>query len=89
MIGDYGRVFWVDGDGIEVAQAGGGGYGDFTDGVLRSISKIEVVYPPLKINGTQTKNLDSGNDNIYGNGARDVMFGCGGDYGKSVCVGKV
>ena len=34
---------------------------------------------------TQTCILDLiGDDTIYGNGARDIIFGCGGQYGKSL-----
>ena len=86
LIGDYGRISWINEDGNEVARSGGGGYGDYTDGVLRSIFKVEVVYPRSTVN-----NFDSGDDVIYGNGARDVIFGCGGDYGecpKEDCGGQ-
>lgn len=59
LVGDYGQVVWLDDDDVEVARSGGGGYGDFNDGRVRSISRIEVVYPPLEINS-----FDSGDDDI-------------------------
>ena len=77
MIGDYGRIIWINKDGNEVARSGGGGYGDYTDGVLRSIFKVEVVYPRSTVN-----NFDSGDNPIYDSGAREVTFGCGGNYGE-------
>lgn len=77
LIGDYGLVTWIDENGIEVARSGGGGYGDFTDGIVRSIFKVEVAYPRKEINYH-----DSGNDILYGNDSRDVMFGGGGDFGE-------
>ena len=91
MIGDYGEIFWVDREGGNASRAGGGGYGDYTDGVVRSIKNILVVYPPEDVNyGESAYDADymfnlpltSGNDTIYGNGARDVIFGCGGEHGK-------
>lgn len=67
LIGDFGRVFWSNETGAEVARAGGGGYGDFTDGMVRQIRQIVAV-----------DGGDSGNDIIYGHEGRDAIFGCGG-----------
>ena len=67
-------------------MSGGGGFGDFTDGVVRNIWTIDAVYPPLEVNGIETNNFDSGNDTIYGNIARDIIFGCGGDIGELFLV---
>ena len=65
MVGDYGTLTWVDGDGNIAARAGGGGFDDFTDGVVRSIHKIYVVWPPLEnLNEHQTNFFDSGEANI-------------------------
>jgi len=74
LFGDYGEVLWFDEDGVVVARVGGGGYGDFTDGEVRQISQVRGIFPPVDINY-----LDSGNDTIYGNADRDVIFGCGGE----------
>ena len=86
LIGDYGRIFWLDEEGNEVARSGGGGFGDYTDGVVRSIHMIEVVYPPWHMNGIHTNHFDSGNDTIYGNAEKDIIFGCGGELGKIFLV---
>lgn len=77
LIGDYGRVYWIDEDDIQVARAGGGGYGDYTDGVVRNVSTIIAAYPPFET--SDTNNFDSGNDYLVGNEARDIIFGCGGE----------
>ena len=69
LIGDFGLVLWIDETGAEVARGGGGGYGDFTDGMVRQISQIVAVTSPI---------FDSGNDTIYGHEGRDAIFGCGG-----------
>ena len=79
LIGDYGRVFWEDENGTEVARVGGGGYGDYTDGEVRQIRRIEVVFPPPEIRNDTDFDLAAGNDTILGNGARDVIFGGGGE----------
>lgn len=85
LFGDYGRVFWIDEVGNEVARVGGGGYDDFTDGEVRQIHRIEAVYPPSAIRYNDSE-LISGNDTIYGNEARDVIIGCGGE--KDVMFGN-
>ena len=38
-------MFWIDDSEQIAARAGGGGYGDFTDGEERSIRQILAVYP--------------------------------------------
>ena len=78
LFGDYGLVSYIDEDGNEVARIGGGGYGDSTDNVIRSVHRIQAVYPPFS-----TNNFGSGNDTVYGNGARDILFGCGGNFDKT------
>ena len=77
MFGDYGEVIWYNTDGEVVARVGGGGYGDLTDGKVRQINQISGIFPPTDIN-----NLDSGNDTIYGNADKDVIFGGGGQLDK-------
>lgn len=74
LIGDYGIVLWIDDDGVVVARAGGGGYGDFTDDEERNIYRVKSLYPFPAF----TNNYDSGSDRIDGNGNRDVIFGSGG-----------
>jgi len=82
LFGDYGLVMWVDHNDNVVARAGGGGHGDFTDGQDRSIRRIIAVHP----NETdQNETLDGyydllpGTDRVYGNEARDVLVGGGGE----------
>ena len=79
LIGDYGRVFWIDEAENEVGRVGGGGYDDYNDGVIRQINRIEAVYPPPAINYDDHPELMSSNDTISGNGARDVIVGCADD----------
>jgi len=79
LIGDYGRVFWIDDMENEVARVGGGGYDDYSDGVVRQIHRIEASNPPSEINYYDDPVLSSGSDNITGNGARDVIIGGGGE----------
>jgi Ca2+-binding RTX toxin-like protein len=81
IIGDYGRIQWVDESNTIVAIAGLGGYGDATDDIERSIYSIEVVHPPA-----ETDNLDSGSDILYGNGERDVLIGGSGLVGEFYCM---
>ena len=64
LVGDYGEVFWVDEAGNVTARAGGGGFGDFTDGLVRNIQEIYVIWPALtNINGHNTDFFDSGEGN--------------------------
>lgn len=85
-MGDFGRVYWkaYDGSGnvTVVASAGAGGYGDFTDGVLRNISEILSV--ANNEGGSDIIVLNDGddvgiggflNDTLDGGGGRDILFG--------------
>jgi Ca2+-binding RTX toxin-like protein len=85
VFGDYGRVYWVTTDGnttTTVASAGAGGYGDFTDGVVRTIS--EIVSVATSEGGWDTLILNAGddvgiggyrNDSLEGGDGRDILFG--------------
>lgn len=72
VIGDYGRVAWRSSDVFNIfnpdaeieAIAGGGGYGDFTDGVVRLVTDAHSLATHL-----------GGVDNIDGNGGNDVIIG--------------
>lgn len=74
LFGDYGEVIWYNNNGDVVARAGGGGYGDFTDGEVRLIGHVRGLFPPVNVNV-----MDSGNDTINGHEDRDVIFGGGGE----------
>jgi hypothetical protein len=74
LFGDYGEVAWYSNDGNMVARVGGGGYGDFTDGVVRQITHVRGMFPPVNMNF-----MDSGNDIMNGNEDRDFIFGGGGE----------
>ena len=93
IIGDYGRVIWkeydniFDADGIAdledgpmVAQAGGGGWGDMTDGVIRYIAEIRSV-DVEEFGGNDFISMGEGdnvgiggqhNDTIVGGAGRDI-----------------
>lgn len=73
LIGDYGRVHWINDSNATVAIVGLGGYGDLTDDVERSIHSIIAVYPSVEVNY-----YDSGNDRISGGEERDVIVGGSG-----------
>ncbi|CAB9505197.1 Kringle domain [Seminavis robusta] len=85
LIGDYGRVIWTSNDGTNttaVASAGAGGYGDFTDGVVRTVSEIVTVAPGE--GGSDTLIMNDGddvgigcylNDTIDGGDGMDILFG--------------
>ena len=79
LIGDFGRVEWKSGDNIS-AISGGGGYGDFTDGVIRNISEIYSV--AADEGGNDKLNMGDGDDvgiggylddTINGNDGRDII----------------
>ena len=83
LIGDFGLVTWVDSLLNDVvAVAGGGGYGDYTDGVHRSVYNVESMY----FEG-------GGNDTILGGKSRDVIIGgdqhdtIEGNEGADICFG--
>jgi hypothetical protein len=88
LFGDYGEVAWYNYDGKMVASVGGGGYGDFTDGEVRQISRVRGMFPPVNMNF-----MDSGNDIIIGNEDHDVIIGGGGedvisgDEGSDILLG--
>ncbi len=66
MVGDYGEIFWVsEGGSLISARAGGGGYGDLTDGVVRNIHEIYVIYPSMA--SPSINYYDSGEMFFYGN----------------------
>ena len=88
LIGDYGRVMWKeydnifdrDGrvdveDGPIVAQAGGGGWGDTTDGVIRYIAEIRSVDVE-----------ESGGNDFISMGEGDNV-GIGGQHNDTIIAG--
>lgn len=68
IFGDLGRVHYVDADGLVVAALGGGGPGDFTDGVIRNAAAIFSVDP-----------LAGGNDVIVTHDGNDILIGGSGN----------
>lgn len=63
LIGDYGEVLWLDSSGNVAARSGGGGFGDFTDGNVRNIRTLSVVWPALiSADGITTNFFDSGKE---------------------------
>lgn len=82
LFGDYGEIIWTNEEDEVVARAGGGGYGDFTDGEERSTRRIMAVYPNTPVDTYTSENDQlSQSDEIFGNGARDIILGCGGEEG--------
>ena len=53
---------------------------------MQNIWIIDAGYPPLEVNGIKTNNYYSGNDTIYENIARGIIFGCGGNIGELLFV---
>lgn len=84
VFGDYGRVVWRSSDGpngVVAAISGGGGYGDFTDGVLRTITG---VYSTGTDQGGNDKiTLNEGDDVGIGGFGADVI---NGDDGRDIVV---
>jgi Ca2+-binding RTX toxin-like protein len=92
LIGDYGRVVWrssldniFSSDGVIAAIAGGGGYGDFTDGVIRHITDIYAV--ATDEGATDRLIMNAGDDvgiggpfgdTIEGNNGNDIIVSIGG-----------
>lgn len=76
ILGDLGRVIWRDSaDDQILAQVGGGGYGDFTDGVIRNVSEIVSLYREV---GGRDRILTGDGDNV-GIGGYDDDFLQGGN----------
>ena len=89
IFGDFGRVQWrsqsnnifnANANGAIAAQAGGGGYGDFTDGILRFVT--DAFSLSFDEGGIDTIILGEGNDcaiggylddNISGNLGNDII----------------
>lgn len=77
LIGDYGRVVWrssdniFNPDGVIESIAGQGGFGDYTDGVIREITDVYSVSTAL-----------GGNDHLTMGAGDDV--GIGGAFDDSV-----
>ncbi len=76
IFGDNGRVQYLDGTTV-VAQIGGGGPGDFTDGITRNDYTLFTV--DSAIGGVDTINGLTGNDLIFGGAAGDTINGNEGD----------
>ena len=75
VIGDYGRVSWIDSsDGTVAATTGRGGYNDFTDGIIRTVSIIESN--AYEEGGEDEIVLGEG-DNVGIGGAFDDTIECG------------
>ena len=81
LIGDFGRVMWVnESTSSVVAVAGGGGYGDRTDGVRRSVHSIRSYYYTNYSSGEAI--VDGGWDILSGGSSRDVLIG--GDLNDTI-----
>lgn len=88
VFGDFGRVFWnivtneSSGEFTTVALAGGGGPGDLTDGIIRTVSEVVSV-----------RTHEGGSDLIELNGGRDVGIGgmlndtIDGGHGSDIVIG--
>jgi Ca2+-binding RTX toxin-like protein len=82
LIGDYGRVLWRSSDNIFSAAsieaiAGQGGYGDFTDGVIRTITDVYSV--TTDEGGNDDLTLGEGDDVGIGGASDDTVRGDGGN----------
>ncbi|GAX18396.1 hypothetical protein FisN_2Lh003 [Fistulifera solaris] len=89
IIGDFGRVLWrssssdiFQADNAIAARAGGGGYGDFTDGVLRFVTDafslaFDEGDSDIIILGEGDDCAIGGfsDDQIFGNLGNDIIFG--------------
>jgi Ca2+-binding RTX toxin-like protein len=89
LFGDFGRVVWKSFNenifahvGVVIAVAGGGGYGDFTDGIVRTISEIFSISADL--GGFDNLSLGSGDDIGIGGPFDDIIEG---DDGNDILFG--
>ena len=82
ILGDLGRVIWRQAtpDGDIFAQVGGGGYGDFTDGIIRNVSEVVSLYTEVggkdRIVTGEGDNIGIGgydDDFLLGGNARDIL----------------
>ena len=81
LIGDFGRVMWVnESTSSVVAVAGGGGYGDRTDGIRRSVHSIRSYY--YTNYSSREAIADGGSDILSGGSSRDVLIG--GDLNDTI-----
>ena len=61
IIGDLGRILWRGATGAIESRAGGGGWGDFTDGIIRNVTDIVSLYQDV---GGQDRIFTGDGDNI-------------------------
>ncbi|CAB9505193.1 Kringle domain [Seminavis robusta] len=85
VFGDYGVVEWIDSNSTVVASAGKGGYGDFTDGVVRHVSRVLSTGADqgdsdiLILNGGNDIGIGGfKNDSVHGGDGMDIILGDSG-----------
>ena len=73
-------MIWKGGGGEVLAQVGGGGWGDFFDGIIRNVSEIVSLYTEVGAEDTiytgDGDNVAIGgfsNDYIEGGNHRDIL----------------
>lgn len=84
ILGDLGRVYWYDSEGANATKLGGGGYGDFSDGIIRTVSYVASMFFNEADGGADYIKLGDG-DNLGVGGLYDDEI-IGGDVGRDIIV---